>query len=43
MSEEHFSTEKRILMAMRKTLGGIIRDLTPSDSATQLSFVRCDG
>lgn len=35
MSEEHLSTEKRILMAMRKTLGGIIRDLTPSDSAVQ--------
>ena len=35
MSEEHFSTEKRILMAMRKTLGGIIRDLTPSDNATR--------
>lgn len=33
MSEEQFSTERRILMAMRKTLGGIIRDLTPSDSA----------
>ena len=35
MSEEHFSTEKRILMAMRKTLGGIICDLTPSDAATR--------
>jgi hypothetical protein len=35
MSEEYFSTEKRILMAMRKTLGGIIRDLTPSDAATR--------
>ncbi|MDX9990067.1 segregation and condensation protein A [Thiothrix unzii] len=34
MSAEH-STEKRILMAMRKTLGKIIRDLTPSDSAVQ--------
>lgn len=33
MSEEHFSTEKRVLMAMRKTLAKIIRDLTPSDSA----------
>lgn len=35
MSEEHLSTEKRILMAMRKTLGSIIRDLTPSDSAVR--------
>lgn len=33
MSEEHFSKEKRVLMAMRKTLARIIRDLTPSDSA----------
>lgn len=35
MSEEHFSQEKRILMAMRKTLAKIVRDLTPSDSATR--------
>lgn len=35
MSEEHFSTEKRVLMAMRKTLAKIIRDLTPSDSAVK--------
>lgn len=33
MSDEQFSQERRILMAMRKTLGSIIRDLTPSDSA----------
>ncbi|MEB4592809.1 segregation and condensation protein A [Candidatus Thiothrix sp. Deng01] len=33
MSEEHFSQEKRILMAMRKTLAKIVRDLTPSDAA----------
>ena len=35
MSAEHFSTEKRVLMAMRKTLAKIIRDLTPSDSAVR--------
>ena len=35
MSAEQFSTERRILMAMRKNLGGIIRDLTPSDSAVR--------
>lgn len=33
MSTEH-STEKRILMAMRKTLGRIVRDLTPHATAT---------
>lgn len=33
MSDEQLSQERRILMAMRKTLGSIIRDLTPSDSA----------
>lgn len=32
MSDEQLSQERRILMAMRKTLGSIIRDLTPSDS-----------
>lgn len=35
MSEEQFSKEKRILMAMRKTLAKIVRDLTPSDSAVR--------
>ncbi len=30
---EHFTKEKRILVAMRKTLGGIVRDVTPSSSA----------
>ncbi len=33
MSTEH-STEKRILMAMRKTLARIVRDLTPHATAT---------
>jgi len=35
MSEkpEHFTIEKRILVAMRKTLGNIIKDVTPSSSA----------
>lgn len=33
MSEHQFSTEKRILMAMRKTLGNIIKDVTPSNSS----------
>ncbi len=32
---EHFTTEKRILVAMRKTLGAIIKDVTPSSSAFQ--------
>ncbi|MEZ5475938.1 MAG: segregation and condensation protein A [Thiolinea sp.] len=35
MSDEYFSKEKRVLMAMRKTLARIIRDLTPSDSAVR--------
>ncbi|MEZ5536200.1 MAG: segregation and condensation protein A [Thiolinea sp.] len=35
MADEHFSTEKRILMAMRKTLAKVVRDLTPSDSAVR--------
>lgn len=35
MTEQSFSTEKRVLMAMRKTLAKVVRDLTPSDSATQ--------
>ena len=30
---EHFTKEKRILVAMRKTLGAIIKDITPSSSA----------
>ena len=30
---EHFTKEKRILVAMRKTLGSIVRDVTPSSSA----------
>ncbi len=34
MSEVH-SKEKQVLMAMRKTLAKIIRDLTPSNSALQ--------
>ncbi len=33
MSEEHFTKEKRVLIAMRKTLGAIIKDVTPSNSA----------
>jgi hypothetical protein len=35
MSEEveHFTKEKRILVAMRKTLSSIIKDVTPSSSA----------
>lgn len=33
MSEDTFTTEKRVLMAMRKTLGNIVRDVTPSSSA----------
>lgn len=35
MSDENFSTERRILMAMRKTLAKVVRDLTPSDSAVR--------
>lgn len=35
MTDEHFSTEKRVLMAMRKTLAKVVRDLTPSDSAVR--------
>ena len=35
MSEEveHFTKEKRVLVAMRKTLASIIKDVTPSSSA----------
>ncbi len=35
MSEkpEHFSVEKRILVAMRKTLSAVVKDVTPSSSA----------
>ncbi len=32
---EAFSTEKRVLMAMRKTLASVVRDLTPRDSVTR--------
>ena len=35
MIEQSFSTEKRVLMAMRKTLAKVVRDLTPSDAATR--------
>jgi hypothetical protein len=35
MSEEFYnSKERRILVAMRKTLASVIKDLTPSDSTT---------
>lgn len=30
---EHFTKEKRVLVAMRKTLSSIIKDVTPSSSA----------
>jgi len=30
---EHFTKEKRTLVAMRKTLSAIVRDVTPSSSA----------
>ena len=33
MSEQVMTKEKRILMAMRKTLGSIVKDVTPSSSA----------
>lgn len=33
MSENNFTTEKRVLMAMRKTLGNIVKDVTPANSA----------
>ena len=35
MTDAELHKERQILMAMRKTLARIIRDLTPSDSATQ--------
>ena len=35
MTEAELHKERQILMAMRKTLARIIRDLTPSDTATQ--------
>lgn len=36
MSKEYYeSKERRILMAMRKTLSKIIKDLTPSDSTVE--------
>ncbi len=30
---EHFTKEKRVLVAMRKTLSSVIKDITPSSSA----------
>ena len=30
---EHFTKEKRVLVAMRKTLSSIVKDVTPSNSA----------
>ena len=30
---EHFTIEKRILVAMRKTLSSVVKDVTPSSSA----------
>lgn len=30
---EHFTVEKRILVAMRKTLSSVVRDVTPTSSA----------
>ena len=30
---EHFTVEKRILVAMRKTLSSVVRDVTPSSPA----------
>jgi hypothetical protein len=30
---EHFTKEKRVLVAMRKTLSSIVKDVTPSSSA----------
>lgn len=36
MSKEYYeSKERRILLAMRKTLSKIIKDLTPTDSTTE--------
>lgn len=35
MTEAELHKERQILMAMRKTLARIIRDLTPNDTATQ--------
>ena len=32
---DHFTTEKRILIAMRKTLANIVKDVTPSDRSLQ--------
>lgn len=31
--DDHFTKEKRILVAMRKTLSSVIKDVTPSSSA----------
>lgn len=30
---EHFTKEKRVLVAMRKTLSSVVKDVTPSNSA----------
>jgi hypothetical protein len=30
---QHFTVEKRILVAMRKTLSNVVKDVTPSSSA----------
>ena len=30
---EHFTVEKRVLVAMRKTLSSVVRDVTPSSAA----------
>ena len=32
MSDDQMTTERRILMAMRKTLAKVVRDLTPTDA-----------
>ena len=37
---QHFTIEKRILVAMRKTLSNIVKDVTPSSSA--LKSPLCD-
>jgi len=31
--DKHFTVEKRILVAMRKTLSNVVKDVTPSSSA----------
>lgn len=32
-NEEHFTKEKRVLVAMRKTLSQVVKEVTPSSSA----------